>query len=372
LTRRGPHRLVVVVLVLSAALAAAAPAAAKTVWLCKPGLKDNPCTPSLRTTVLSPDEKERATIDVKRPGRPRYDCFYVYPTVSNQPGVQATKSIDPELRSIALYQAARYSRDCRVYAPVYRQITLNGLSNPAVTEADRKRVYADVREAWRTYLRRHNKGRGVVLLGHSQGTFVLRELVKREIDRAPKVRRRLISAVLLGGNVTVRKGRDRGGDFRNIKACRSPKQLRCVIAFSTFNGPVPADSRFGRTPGNRLEVLCTNPAALAGGSGTTELVFPTTPFAPGAIGSLIQVVAGGPLPAASTPWISVPGEMRARCSSAGGANVLQVTPIVRARTFTPVPDATWGLHLVDGNIALGTLTKIVARQAREYLRKTTR
>jgi hypothetical protein len=368
LIRRGPHRLVVVVLVVAAALAAAAPAAAKTVWLCKPGLKDNPCAPSLRTTVLSPDEKERATVDVKRPRRPKYDCFYVYPTVSNQPGVQATKSIDPELRSIALYQAARYSRDCRVYAPIYRQITLNGLSNAAVTETDRKRVYADVRQAWRTYLRKDNNGRGVVLLGHSQGTFVLRELVRREIDRAPKVRRRLISAVLLGGNVTVRKGRDRGGDFRKIKACRSAKQFGCVIAFSTFNGPVPADSRFGRTSEDGLEVLCTNPAALAGGSGTVELVFPTAPFAPGAIGSLIQVVAAGPLPAESTPWISIPGEMRARCSSAGGADVLQVTPAAGARTFAPVPDPTWGLHLVDGNIALGTLTTLVARQARAYLR----
>ena len=84
------------------------------------------------------------------------------------------------------------------------------------------------------------------------------------------------------------------------------------------------------------------------------------------------MVAGGPLPAASTPWISVPGEMRARCSSAGGASVLQVSPVAGARTFTPVPDPSWGLHLVDGNIALGTLTKVVARQAREYLRTTAR
>jgi hypothetical protein len=372
LTRGGPHRLVVVGLVLSAALAAAAPAAAKTVWLCKPGLKDNPCTPGLRTTVLSPDEKERATVDVRRPRRPRYDCFYVYPTVSNQPGVQATKSIDPELRSIALYQAARYSRDCRVYAPVYRQITLAGLRDPAVTRADRERAYSDVREAWLAYLRKYNRGRGVVLLGHSQGTFMLRELVKREIDPSPRVRRRLISAVLLGGGVTVRKGRDVGGDFRHVRACRSSRQTGCVIHFSSFNGPVPAKSVFGRTTNDRLEVLCTNPAALAGGSGKVELVLPTTPFAPGAIGSLIQLAAGGPLPRASTPWISVPSAATARCSSAGGADVLQVTSNLTTRTLTPVPDATWGLHLMDGNIALGTLTKVVARQARQYLRRAAR
>jgi hypothetical protein len=245
--------------------------------------------------------------------------------------------------------------------------TLRGIGEGArVTPANRELAYSDVREAWRTYLRRHNDGRGVVLLGHSQGTFMLRELVKREIDRAPGIRRRLISAVLLGGNVTVRKGRDAGGDFRNVKACRSARQLGCVIHFVTFNGPVPADSRFGRATDDGLEVLCTNPAALAGGPGELELVFPTTPFSPGPIGALIEIVAGSPLPRARTPWISVPGVARARCSSAGGANVLQVTTPAGGRAFRPVPDTGWGLHLIDVNLALGTLTRVVGRQARRW------
>jgi Protein of unknown function (DUF3089) len=250
LTGARRRLLAVVTLALTAALAAVAPAGAETVWLCKPGLERNPCTPQLETTLVSPTtEKKIATLRVRRARQPRYDCFYVYPTVSEQPGVQANKRIDPELRSIALYQAARYSKHCRVYVPVYRQLTLRGIGEGArVTQANRELAYSDVREAWRTYLRRHNDGRGVVLLGHSQGTFMLRELVKREIDRAPRIRRRLISAVLLGGNVTVRKGRGTGGDFRNVKACRSAKQLGCVIHFVTFNGPVPADSRFATPP----------------------------------------------------------------------------------------------------------------------------
>jgi hypothetical protein len=62
----------------------------------------------------------------------------------------------------------------------------------------RASAYGDVRDAWRTYLRKFNRGRGVVLIGHTQGTFMLRELVKREIDRKPAARRRLISGLLLG------------------------------------------------------------------------------------------------------------------------------------------------------------------------------
>jgi hypothetical protein len=34
-----------------------------------------------------------------------------------------------------------------------------------------------------------------------------------------------------------------------------------------------------------------------------------------------------------------------------------------------VPDATWGLHLADGNIALGTLADHVRRQIAIYARR---
>ena len=103
-------------------------AGAKTLWLCKPGLANDACTPSLKTTKFSPAGKRLGVSNVKRARRPKFDCFYVYPTVSDAPGQTAPLRVDPELRSIALYQAARYSRDCRVYAPIYRQVTTPGSS----------------------------------------------------------------------------------------------------------------------------------------------------------------------------------------------------------------------------------------------------
>ena len=190
------------------ALASAGPAAAKTVWLCKPGLKNDPCTPGLKTTYYSTSYKKVRVGTPKATRHPKIDCFYVYPTVSDQETPFATLSIDPELRSIALYQAARYSQRCRVFAPVYRQATVAGLGGARGTSAEAERAYTDVRSAWRTYLRKYNKGRGVVIMGHSQGTFVLRRMVREEVDPKPKVRRKLVSAILLGGNVTVRKGKD--------------------------------------------------------------------------------------------------------------------------------------------------------------------
>jgi pimeloyl-ACP methyl ester carboxylesterase len=341
-------------------------AEAKVVWLCEPGQRANPCEPSLATTNYSPSGARLGVDRVRRAARRKADCFYVYPTVSDQQRPQATKVADDVLRSIALYQAARFSRDCRVFAPVYRQVTIQGLLNPStVTTEMREEGYRDVVQAWREYLRRFNNGRGVALIGHSQGTFVLRRLMREHIDPTARARRRIVSAVLLGGNVTVAKGRDRGGDFKNIRACRSARQLGCVIAFSAFNEVPPANALFGRASEPGREILCTNPAALGGGWARTTPVFPTRPFAASVIGAAANAATAG-LPKPRTPWVAFPRGYRARCSKAAGASVLQVRAIDEAFTLTPLPDAGWGVHLSDGNIALGNLTNLLRRQIARY------
>jgi hypothetical protein len=339
-----------------AALFVSTAGAAEPVWLCKPGIANNPCEPSLRTTLVSPTGQLLAVRNVKAKKHPKIDCFYVYPTVSDQKTGNANLNIAPEERSIALYQAARYSQTCRVFAPMYRQLTLLGILGAA--QGDPALAYADVLNAWNTYLHKYNHGRGVVLIGHSQGTFVLRQLIKQEIDPNRSERRKLVSAILLGGNTTVKQGQDVGGDFQNIRACHFRWQVGCAMGFSTFNAPVPTNALFGRA-GAGLQVLCTNPASLPGGSAPLKSIVPTAPFAPGTtIGAVTQAV-GFTLPTVSTPWIEVDGAFNGQCSSANGANVLQIAGVPGAPVLHPVPDATWGLHLVDANIALGNLVDVV-------------
>jgi hypothetical protein len=357
----------VLVLAILAAVCALAPAAhAKTVWLCKPGLRSNPCTPGLKTTSIAPDGTVGDVFTPPAAAHPKIDCFYVYPTVSNQPTPQATRRIDAEERSIALYQAARYESDCRVFAPMYRQITVAGLLNASrVTAKMRAQGYADVRNAFREYLKRYNKGRGIAFVGHSQGTFVLRELLAKEVDRKPAVRKRLVSAILLGGNVTVKAGQTSGGDFKHISACTSDTDLGCVIAFSTFNATPPADAIFGKATTAGQAVLCTNPAALGGGSGTLTSIYPSKPFAPKTTIGVLTNQIGVPRPAVSTPWIQSDA-YTAQCTSAGGINVLTITPLAGAPTLKALPTAQWGLHLVDANIALGNLVSVVHAQAAAF------
>jgi hypothetical protein len=298
---------------------------------------------------------------IRATSKPSFDCFYVYPTVTDQMTPLATLRIEREERSIALYQAARYSQYCRVFAPMYRQFTPG-----QVPAAAGSIPFFDVRNAWRTYLARYNGGRGIVLIAHSQGAFMLRQLVASEIDPHPAMRKKLISALLLGGNVTVADGRDVGGDFKHVRACHAKTQLGCVVAFSTFDAPAPAGSVFGRTVAKGQHVLCTNPATLGGGSGVLDPIFPSRPFAPGSTVAARIKTLGLTFPTAATTWIEAPGSYRAQCSSAGGAEVLQIVPLRGASTPKPSPEPAWGLHWMDANVGLGNLIDLVRVQGATY------
>ena len=92
------------------------------------------------------------------------------------------------------------------------------------------RQYDDVRDAWRHYLERDNRGRGVVLIGHSQGSYILTELLRQEIDGKP-VQSRLVSAILLGATFAVANGKDVGGSLQQIPLCHKPAQTGCVVTY---------------------------------------------------------------------------------------------------------------------------------------------
>ena len=54
-----------------------------TTWLCKPGIPNNPCEPGFDTTLISPSGQIVGTQSVKPDRKRKFDCFYVYPTVSD-------------------------------------------------------------------------------------------------------------------------------------------------------------------------------------------------------------------------------------------------------------------------------------------------
>jgi Protein of unknown function (DUF3089) len=359
---RPSHALVLAAAAAVVALATAAPASAKTVWLCTPQTKHDPCDYGLTTTVIKPDDS-RSTQRFTAPRRPKADCFYVYPTVSDQKTENATLAKDPEIKAIATYQASRFQLDCRVWAPMYRQVTLQGIANPGSVSADASKIaYRSARAAFDDYVKHDNHGRGFVLIGHSQGSFVLKQLIADEIDKRPALRRRMVSALLLGGNVTSK-------EFKHVKACSKPGQTGCIVAWSMFHDPPPANSLFGRTTLAGQHVVCTSPGAL-GGSSALVPYQPSLPF-PGTIGIGLAIFEQGNAPSGvTTPWFSQPGRYTGACATtADGASYLKVDGDPQP---TPTPDATWGLHLGDVNLAMGNLLTIARKQIGGYLRTRSR
>lgn len=370
---------VIAVLSLCAGVFGTSPATAKTKWLCKPSLTGDPCHTSRTATVIKAD----GSTSVKKfpvTGRRPVDCFYVYPTVSAQPTPNADLSIDPEQRAIATQQASRFGQVCKVFAPVYRQLTLAGIGGAEGEindEADPVIAFTDVRNAFFDYIKKYNHGRGFILVGHSQGAAMLKELIKRQIDKRPNLRKRMLAAYVLGGNVTVKKGSDVGGDFKNVRACHSDKQLGCVIAYSAFSETPSDDALFGRVgtgpassngsdPATE-KVLCTNPASLGGGTGKLHPYFSSELF-PGVLGALIDI-----RPDVPTQWGSYPNLYTGTCKGEGGATWLQIDAPTNVGDPRPVGKQTigpaWGLHLSDVNIAWGNLVSIARAETKSYLKR---
>ena len=423
-------------------------------------MANDPCTSDLTATVVTGRGTTRIQ-HARTPRHPAIDCFYVYPTVSTQTTANANLTIDPEETAVAVAQAARFSQVCNVYAPVYRQLTAAAIAGKAaINEADIDIAYEDVLSAWQYYLDHYNDGRGVAFIGHSQGATTLIKLLQTQVDSNPLVRSRLVSAILLGGNVTVPIGQTVGGTFAHIPACTNVTVPGCVIAYSSFDQVPPANSLFGRvsSPLNALsgqtvkpgeQVVCVNPVAGTGsilgpppaaapsttaGSTTpttamtttattatttattttaTTTTATTTTTAPSkgkgraksrasatttpgasttttgpaslpAAGFLSPYLpttafAGATIPAPkapagglklTTPWVTFPGLYEAQCKSEGGATWLQVDSVARPADTRPVVKETlgptWGLHLVDVNIALGNLVDDLEQQADNY------
>lgn len=350
-------------------------------WLCRP---DNPraCAVDMSTTIVNANGSVRLEPWSENP-LARIDCFYVYPTVSQDATPNSDMIAGPEEFNVVRSQFARLGSQCRTFAPLYRQVTLTalraGMSGDRSMVADRELGYQDVVDAWNYYLENENEGRGVVLVGHSQGAGVLTRMIANEIEGNP-VREQIISAMLLGTTVQVPPGETVGGTFSEMPLCESADQIGCIITYASFRSdvPPPAASLFGRH-GNGTQAACTNPAQLA--TGRNELHAYLSNVAPEGFSS------GAPSPwtsngtAVHTPFVSVPGLLTAECVTNDRFGYLEIT--VNADPEDPRTDdiagdvmnadgtvnAGWGLHLIDANAAMGDLEAIVHRQSRAYLNR---
>jgi hypothetical protein len=342
---------------------------------------DDVCDHDFNATIVKANG--RTKVERWKPARkPKIDCFYVYPTISTDPGGNSD-FIPGETQELFVVrqQAARLGSVCRTFAPIYRQVTLTALVanlGGAPIPTDTALADADLLDAWKHYVANDNAGRGVILIGHSQGAGRLVKLIKNEIDLNPALRARLVSAILLGTSLQVPAGGDVGGDFANIPLCRSKRQTQCAVSYASFRAtvPPPANSLFGRslTPG--MQAACTNPGALAGGRATLHSYFPTngaslpigTPASPEWVDAALGVEI-------ATSFVTLPGLIEAECAETNGFVYLSL--FVNGDPADPRIDdirgditPEWGMHLVDANVAMGDLVALARRQAKAHRRRS--
>ena len=326
-------------------------------WLCFPNHAPDWCYVGLPTVVVGSSgalKPERVPVATDPP----VDCFYVYPTVSQEQRGNADLKLQPAEKYAAIIEAARFSQVCRVFAPLYRQTT----GTPGY-HGSSALAYGDVLAAWKDYLAHDNDGRGVLLIGHSQGASMLEQLIRRQIERSSSERKLLVSAILLGGDVVVRDGSTLGGTFERIPACTSTTETGCVVAYSSWDRTPPADAAFEGVARPASEhVLCVNPAAPGGGPAAITPIF---------AGYNSEGIVPPGSPYLRYQWVEFPGLYTARCVQQGSRAWLLVTRIHEAGDPRPTvqevdrPDE--GLHAADVNIALANLVALVRSESGAWL-----
>jgi pimeloyl-ACP methyl ester carboxylesterase len=135
------------------------------------------------------------------------DVFYVFPTIySEEYPLNMDIMNRPDLQAKALglmtSQAGVYSKSANLFAPYYRQTSFVAL-NPEENMYDNQyfRIGAnDVAAAFDHYLKHLNQDRPFILAGHSQGSLVMIDLIRKKL-KDPSLQKKLVAAYLIGYSV---------------------------------------------------------------------------------------------------------------------------------------------------------------------------
>jgi hypothetical protein len=325
------------------------PYSADELWMCKPGIEANRCLELDQTATFIYSDLSHAVFEHTPATDPAFDCFYVYPTVDTNevPGNTEDLTDDTPVLPALYNQAARFTELCNVYAPLYRQINAGtyDLGNYRDTEFY-EIAFNDVSQAFDRYLK-ESGSRPFTLIGHSQGSHMLLELLAQRFENNAKLRQRLISVLAIGslGRLNRPDGAIVPDSFENIPLCHHASETGCIITFDTIvAGDLErvADSR-----------PCVDPTRLGGN--------------PGLLASDLWWENSLPFPEGiETPFAGEPDFYTANCEADGylGIGIVEGddrNPFIPPEVIQAVTGGT--LHVADFNYAMGDLLRIVSTQA---------
>lgn len=346
-------------------------------WLCRPE-KNEICSSIKQVSVVTPDGN--VSLQQYEPNQEtQIDCFYVYPTSSEDK--TANSDMQPGLEiPVTANQFGLFGSKCRQFAPLYRSITVRALRGLLIgrplPNTNYDLPYQDVLSAWHYYLEHYNQGRGVVIIGHSQGSTILSNLIKEEIDGKP-IQQQLVAVILAGTTVLVPEGKVVGGTFKSIPLCTNFDQAGCLIVYASYRATLPPSinppARFGHAS-DSMQAACVNPAALSKKDiGSKDKVLLDSYFV---TGDTVWTTSNH----IETPQVRVPGLVSGQCVTRGEHAYLEISVNADAsdpRTDTipgdliinDEPDPIWGLHRVDLALTMGNLLDVVDHLGQAWLKQ---
>jgi len=334
-------------------------------WACRPDASGDACDIDLRAVEILPDGSTTVVEHTPDPS-PAIDCFYVYPTVDLRAlgaGLHDDLSDHADADRTIAVQAARFSEVCRIFAPLYRQVTVGTY---AVRREEIQNACFDVADghvlaAFEHYVDNDNDGRGFVLLGHSQGAQITSRLLRERVETDPALRARLVAAAPIGWPIGV--GGPTGGSFPGTPVCTSAEQTGCVIGYRTYadGQEIPAedpDVREGATS------ICVHPSDVAGGGPAPlhRTYFPSN----------LEAASWPDTIRSQAPFVLYRDLYEAECVTEGDTTALRVHLHAAAGdTRTSPIDFTDGLqyvgtHIYDVQFTLGDLITLIGDKADAY------
>ena len=217
---------------------------AGTVWLCEPGLADDPCTSSLQATVV-PANGAR-TADARDSASSAFDCFYVYPTVSTEADGNADLQVQPAEMAAAIPRRRASPGLPGLGAdvpPADRGFAAAGTRRrPAANTVAYNSVLVGVEGLPRPRQPRpaDRVHRPLAGRGHADPAAATRSTPTRRSAPGPWWPS---SPAATSPSPTARPS---GATFRHLPLCTTTDQTGCVIAYSSFPAQPPAESLFGR------------------------------------------------------------------------------------------------------------------------------
>jgi len=190
------------------------------------------------------------SIVTKNPDK-AFDVFYVHPTTYGvaKLGLNApidNKDICEETDATVLSQVSVFKNECNIYAPRYRQVSIEVLG----MSAEKGESYLMVAEndtvaAFKYYLEHYNNGRPYILAAHSQGSDISLRLLKKYRNLVSNDQ--LVAAYLVGWTFT-----DEDLKQIDLPLAVTPEQTGALITWNTVG-------RGGNSPTLLPGANCVNP-----------------------------------------------------------------------------------------------------------------